>query len=97
MYDPEGRELESGDFYLSKGDNVYSLDKVLTGYEKQYTLGFENPQIDGEYQLIYEEFSTNQKYIFRFTVENLPQEEGGTTITYEGANGQEKYQAFPTE
>lgn len=95
LYNPDKQEVENGDFYLSTSDKVYELGTVLKGGEKCYTLGFENPKIDGDYQLIFEDFFTEQKYIFKFRVENLPQEQGGTTITYQSENGEEKYQAFP--
>lgn len=104
LYGPDGTEVNtsiSGSSiygsvytiigYTTKYDKQYKEGKVLDGGSKEYTIAFPDPGEDGDYTLIYED------YKLYFNVQHLEQEKGGTTITYPTAEGEQVYQAWPTE
>jgi len=99
LYGPDGTEVDTNESYFgyvmtgytTKYDKQYKDGKVLDGGSKEYTIAFPDPGEDGYYTLIYE------GYKLYFNVQHLEQEKGGTTITYPTEEGEEVYQAWPTE
>lgn len=104
LYGPDGAEVNTsisgssiyGSAYVMTGyttkyDKQYKEGKVLDGGSKEYTIAFPDPGEDGDYTLIYED------YKLYFNVQHLEQEKGGTTITYPTEEGEQVYQAWPTE
>ena len=104
LYGPDGTEVNTiisgvsiyGSAYVmseytTQYDKQYKEGKVLDGGSKEYTIAFPDPGEDGDYTLIYED------YKLYFNVQHLEQEKGGTTITYPTEEGEQVYQAWPTE
>lgn len=104
LYGPDGAEVDTSisgttpdgsvyvmTDYITKDDKQYKQGKVLDGGSKEYTIAFPDPGEDGDYVLAYGDYKLN------FTVEHLDKEKGGTTITYPTAEGEQVYQAWPTE
>lgn len=99
LFGPNGTEVDTSisgpgyvmTGYITQNDKQYVEGKVLDGGSKEYTIAFPDPGEDGEYILTYGE------YKLYFTVEHLDKEEGGTTITYPTAEGEQVYQSWPTE
>lgn len=103
LYGPDGKEVDhvvKGTVYrngqvTSGFDKPYEDGNVRDGGYKEYTIGFPDPGLDGDYVITFG--FGDYEYEFHFNVEHLSEKEGGTTIKYPTMDGEAVYQASQTE
>lgn len=93
LYNPNGEEITvHGNSLLTLGDTACGLNNVLDGGSKSYSLAYLNPEILGEYKLMYTDDFYGADYTFTFTLDKIT-DGGDVVITYPTKNGTQTYES----